>query len=91
MIWIQSTDKVVKLSSELMEETSYEVSSVLFWDDSENPIDPSRKAFEIIDGKIYLKMDTADDIELDTIAVAVKYKSGVCSFFICLAVGFYLN
>jgi hypothetical protein len=77
---IDITDKVLKLSGDLMEETSYAVSSELFWDDPENPLDPSRKAFEIIDGRIYLKPDTSEDIEFDTIAVNVRYKDGSFKF-----------
>ena len=75
---IDITDKVLKLSSPLAEGTSYEVKSELFWDDPENPLDPSRKAFEVVDGKVYLKPDKADDIERDTLVVTVKYKDGFC-------------
>lgn len=54
---IDITDKVLELDSPLMEGTSYEIKSVLFWNDTENPLDPSRKAFEISNGRIYLRPD----------------------------------
>lgn len=83
---IDVTDKILKTNGPMIEGTTYEVKSVLFWDSYE-PLDPARKAFEIIDGRVYLKPEATYDVARDDLAVTVKYKDGTANFIVRLEIG----